>query len=179
MTRTIAVRLARLGALLAGLVGAVAVAAAPAPVAAYGTEHLYEVTLSYNCQNMTICPSTPFGIGGIWGWLEPDAAGQADGELLFQGHQNANPALNGTGKSIAVNGYTTINCPTPASGPLCFLVALEQPPTDPNNNYFVFFTTFQTAGGDMQLPILTPATPGQYNQHFAPGIDVTATVTKV
>jgi hypothetical protein len=177
MTRTIAVRLPRVGALLAGLVGAVAIAAMPAPAVAYGTDHLFEVTLSYNCQNMTICPSTPFGIGGIWGWLEPDAGGAADGELLFQGHQNANPALNGTGKSIAIQGYTTVSCP--GLNPLCGVVALEQPPTDPNNNYFVFFTTFRTAGGEINLPIATPATPGHYNQHFAPGVDVTATVTQL
>ena len=177
MTRTIAVRLARLGALLAGLVGAVALAAAPAPAAAYGTDHLYQVTLSYNCLNSTICASTPFGIGGIWGWLEPDAGGAADGQLLFQGHQNADPTLNGTGKSISIQGYTTVNCP--GLNPLCGVVALEEPPTDPNNNYFVFFVTFRTAGGDIQLPIATPATPGQYNQHFAPGVFVTATVTKV
>jgi hypothetical protein len=171
-------RAARFAAASALAIGAVGLSGSPGPAAAYGTAHQYEVTLSYNCQNKAICPSTPFGIGGIWGWLEPDAegSGPADGELTFQGHNNADPSLNGVGKSISVDGFTTINC---GSNPLCLFVALEAPPTDPNGNYFVFFVTFRTAGGSFQLPVVTPATPGHYSFQLAPGVNAQATVTEV
>ena len=57
--------------------------------------------------------TNPFGIGGIWGWIVVDKSGNVDGELEFQGHQNANPALNGTGH-ISLSGFavpTTVNLP--------------------------------------------------------------------
>src|SRR5215472_15570003 len=67
---------------------------------AYGTEHVFQITLSENCVNPTLCvagPTNPFGIGGIWGWVEPDADGTAEAQVQFQGHSNADPSLNGSG----------------------------------------------------------------------------------
>ena len=37
---------------------------------AYGSNAVYQITLSLNCQNKTLCQaslSNPFGIGGGWG----------------------------------------------------------------------------------------------------------------
>jgi hypothetical protein len=178
MLRTLTRHPVRLIAVAAALMAACVAGGSPLRAYAYGTEHLYEVTLSYNCQNATICASSPFGIGGIWGWLEPDTGGMADGQLTFQGHQNADPSLNGVGKSTGVEGWTMVNCPS--ADPLCFFVALEQPPTDPNGNYFVFFTDFSIGGGPpFTLPVVTPATPGHYSLHVAPGVFSNATVTQL
>jgi len=144
---------------------------------AYGTDHLYQVTLSYNCMNSTLCAPTPFGIGGIWGWIEPDgtkgatAGSDVDGQVQFQGHSNANPALNGAGHSTGFEGWQTFDCP---SSPLCALVAAEGVPPDPSGKYFAFFTDF---GGLGTLPVVTPATPGNYSAHPAPGIASTAHIT--
>jgi hypothetical protein len=65
---------------------------------AYGNQAVYQIGLSFNCQNPTLCvasPQNPFGIGGVWGWIELDADGTGDVESTGQGHDNANPALNG------------------------------------------------------------------------------------
>ena len=70
------------------------------PAAAYGNGAAYQVGLSFNCQNLVACVASttnPFGIGGIWGWIVVDNAGNVDGELEFQGHRNADPSLNGSG----------------------------------------------------------------------------------
>jgi hypothetical protein len=56
-----------------------------------------------------------------------DKAGNVDGELEFQGHQNQNPALNGAGH-ISLSGFavpTTVHLP--------FI------PADPNGNYLLIF----------------------------------------
>lgn len=168
-------RLARVLGIAVAVTGVIA-ATTPLSASAYGPQHLYEVTLSYNCQNVSLCAPTPFGIGGIWGWIEPASDGTVDGQLEFQGHQNANPFLNGTGHSLSFFGYSTISCPS--ANPLCGLLFPEGVPVDPNGQYFVFPTTFSTAGGVFgPLPVITPATPGHWKANFAPGVSSNATVT--
>lgn len=128
------------------------------PAAAYGNGAAYQVGLSFNCQNQTACvasPSNPFGIGGVWGWIVIDGTGNVDGELQFQGHQNANPALNGAGH-ISLSGVavaTTFHLP--------FV------PTDPNGKYFLIL---QCGGGGCQPAFEIDATPGHYAQDFGPGV---------
>jgi hypothetical protein len=165
-------------AVAAALMAACVAGGSPLRAFAYGTEHLYEVTLSYNCQNTALCASSPFGIGGLWGWLEPDTGGSADGALTFQGHQNADPSLNGVGHSTAFLGYTIINCP--GANPLCGLVGVIPTPIDPNGSYFVFFVQFTSKGvPPFVLPVVTPATPGHYALQGAPGVSSNATVTEL
>jgi hypothetical protein len=65
---------------------------------AYGSNAVYQITMSFNCQNKTLCqasPSNPFGIGGGWGWIELDSGGTGDIQFEGQGHNNADPLLNG------------------------------------------------------------------------------------
>lgn len=134
-------------------------AAGASPAAAYGNGAAYQVGLSFNCQNPVACvasPTNPFGIGGIWGWIVVDSAGRVDGELQFQGHQNANPNLNGTGH-IALSGFAV---PTHVQLPFV--------PADPNGNYL---TIFQCVAGTCQLAFEIDATPGHYAQNFGPGIN--------
>ena len=132
-------------------------AAGASPAAAYGNGAAYQVGLSFNCQNPVACVASPtnqFGIGGVWGWIVVDNAGNVDGELQFQGHQNANPALNGTGH-IALSGFavqTTQRLP--------FI------PVDPNGSYLLIFPC-----GGCQPGFEIDATPGHYAQSFGPGIN--------
>ena len=140
-----------------GVVGLLAASASPA--AAYGNGAAYQVGLSFNCQNPEACVASstnPFGIGGIWGWIVIDKAGNADGELEFQGHQNANPALNGAGH-IALNGFAV-----PTTQQLPFV------PADPNGNYLLIF---QCGTGGCQPFFEIDATAGHYSQNFGPGIN--------
>ena len=150
------------------VVGALVIGAA-SQAGAYGTEHLFEITLSYNCQNISICssPANPFGIGGLWGWVEPDQGGSVDGQLQLQGHANTDrPFLNGPAHTTGFLGYSVISCPSAAPG--CGLLGPEGVPTDPNGMYFEVLAVFSGAVG--VLPVLTPATPGQYSLHGAPGV---------
>ena len=134
-------------------------AASASPAAAYGNGAAYQVGLSLNYQNPAACvagPTNPFGIGGIWGWIVIDKAGNADGELEFQGHQNANPALNGTGH-IALNGFAV-----PTTQQLPFI------PVDPNGKYLLIF---QCGSGGCQPFFEIEATGGHYSQNSGPGIN--------
>jgi hypothetical protein len=134
-------------------------AASASPAAAYGNGAAYQVGLSFNCQNPVACvasPTNPFGIGGIWGWIVVDNAGNVDGELQFQGHQNADPNLNGTGH-IALSGVAV-----PTHVRLPFI------PADPNGNYLLIL---DCGGGGCHPAFEIDATPGHYSQNFGPGIN--------
>jgi len=135
------------------------VAASASPAAAYGNGAAYQVGLSFNCQNPVACvasPTNPFGIGGIWGWIVVDNAGNVDGELQFQGHQNADPNLNGSGH-IALSGVAV-----PTHVRLPFI------PADPNGNYLLIL---QCGGGGCHPAIEIDATPGHYSQNSGPGVN--------
>ncbi len=177
--------------LLAGAAGAAlsasGLAVAAAPAYAYGTDHLYQVTVSVNCQNLTICNPEPFGVGGGWGWIELDSGSgslsglqSADGQLAFQGHGNStalggNPANNSRLTISSFYGWTQVSCGSKAE-PVCKLLPLENIPPDPNGNYFMIVIPFY---GGAPLPILVPATPGSYGIHNAPGISTQITVTQM
>lgn len=137
------------------------------PAAAYGNGAAYQVGLSLNCQNQVACvagPTNPFGIGGIWGWIVVDKSGNVDGELEFQGHQNANPALNGAGH-ISLSGFAV-----PTTFQLPFV------PTDPNGNYLLIF---QCGSGGCQPAFEIEATGGHYAQDFGPGIHTELQVSQL
>jgi hypothetical protein len=151
---------------------AVLVGGGATPASAYGTDHLFQITFSENCQDPTLCvqsASNPFGIGGIWGWVEPDTDGTAEASVTIQGHSNVNPV------PPTVNG--TIHLPTTWNWQIIHLSTPPPPifsPPDPNGNYF-FFTITNFQG----FRFLTPATPGQYSENLGPGIDALITVTQM
>ena len=136
---------------------------------AYGSDHVFQITISENCVNPTLCvagPTNPFGIGGIWGWVEPDADGTAEAQVQFQGHSNADPSLNGSGHLPTTWSWTIISIPPPPP---------SVSPPDPNNTYILFtIPGFPPGAG-----FLTPATPGQYGENFGPGINSQITVTQM
>lgn len=157
-----------LRASLGVLVGVASLFAASAlPAAAYGNGAAYQVGLSVNCQNPVRCvasPANPFGIGGIWGWIVVDNAGNVDGELEFQGHQNANQALNGAGH-ISLSGFAV---PTPNQLPFI--------PADPNGKYLLIF---QCGSGGCQPAFEIEATGGHYAQNFGPGINTEIQISQL
>jgi hypothetical protein len=161
------------------LMGVFIAATPPLRVAAYGTDHLFELTLSYNCRNASICPATPFGIGGLWGWLEPDTDLNVDGSLQFEGHQNADPNLDGSAHSESFLPWSVISCTGPTPPAACALIGPGLSPTDPNGQYFDILTNFLFTDGRKvgPIPILVPATPGHYHVQSAPGVTSNATVT--
>jgi len=138
------VALAMAGALAGGTAGFSAVGAA----ADYGSGAVYQIGLSFNCMNKTLCQASaqnPFGIGGFWGWIELDRGGIGAAELLGQGHSNTNPILNGTVK-LSLSDITWITVQTP-QGPA---LAISAPELGPQ-------------------PMFLPATPGNYDFSFGPG----------
>lgn len=77
----------RLRLLLALAVAAAAAvslgAAAGTARADYGPLAVYQVTLSFNCNNPTVCGPD---LGGFWGWAVFNSDGTADAELTGCGH---------------------------------------------------------------------------------------------
>jgi hypothetical protein len=147
---------------------ALGAAAGATSAKAYGTEHLFQITLSENCVNPTLCIASadnPFGIGGIWGWIEPDQGGTADTAVVAQGHSNADPSLNGTSHFPSTWDWTVVSLPPPPP-----IIS----PTDPNGKYFFF-----TIPGNPFFQFLTPATPGHYNLRLGPGFIADITVTQM
>jgi len=136
--------LATATALAGGVVGFGAVGAA----ADYGSGAVYQIGLSFNCMNMTLCQASaqnPFGIGGFWGWIELDKGGTGEAQLLGQGHSNANPLLNGTVK-LSIDDITWTTVQTQRG----LALAISAPELGPQ-------------------PMFLPAAPGNYDFSFGPG----------
>src|SRR5215471_12850543 len=57
---------------------------------AYGNTALWQVGLSFNCDNPSVCGAT--NLGGFWGWVEFDSGGLGDAELTGCGHLQGGPA---------------------------------------------------------------------------------------
>src|SRR5512132_1956556 len=78
---------------------AILVAAAPRPAGAYGQLAVYQVTVSFNCNNPDFCGSE---LGGFWGWAEFDSDGHGgngdvDAELTGCEHLQGGPGGGGGG----------------------------------------------------------------------------------
>jgi len=149
------------GALIAATVsGAVGASVAHA----YGTDHVYQLTYSLNCDNSAspLCAPNAFGLGGAWGWIEPDSDGTADAQATFCGHQQG---FNGA-THVSLNVTWSVVPASQLDGR--FTVG-----TDPTGNYIVF---------DLSSPlgfIAFPVTPGHYSQSAGPGVQSQATVVRM
>jgi hypothetical protein len=128
---------------------------------AYGPTHVYQLTYSLNCDNAAspLCAPDAFGLGGAWGWIEPDSDGTADVQATFCGHQQG------------FNGATHVSTEVTWSiVPASQLGGRFTVGTDPTGNYIVF---------DPNSPLgflAFPVTPGHYSQRFGPGVQTQATV---
>jgi hypothetical protein len=80
-------------ALLVLIVVIVLLGAAPSTALAYGNDALWQIGLSFNCNNKDLCLNPPFGIGGLWGWIEFDNDGQGDATLAGCTHLSSDLGL--------------------------------------------------------------------------------------
>lgn len=83
------------------------IAVAVGPAGAYGngggSQQLYQVSASMNCNNPSVCGS----LGGFWAWGEFEANGTFDAELTFCDHlaTPAGPGFAGAGHEHASGTY--------------------------------------------------------------------------
>jgi hypothetical protein len=93
--------------------------AAGAPAYAYGRAAQWQIGLSFNCNNPSICGSQ---LGGFWGWAEFDSDNTADAQLTGCGHLHGGPAGGAQHFSADVHSWTI----APGSaGPATFFVTSE------------------------------------------------------
>ena len=147
---------AMLAATLSGALGA-------SVAQAYGTSHVYQLTFSLNCDNKAspLCAPNHFGLGGVWGWIEPDSDGTAVATVTFCTH---NQGFNGAQHQNLAGVTWSI---VPASQ----LAGRFAVGTDPGGNYIVFDPA--SALGFLAFP----ATANHYSTSFGPGITAQGTVT--
>jgi hypothetical protein len=132
---------------------------------AYGTDHVYQLTFSLNCDNKTspLCAPDAFGLGGVWGWIEPDSDGTADGQITFCAHSQG---FNGADHVKLDEVKWSIVSTSRLGGR--FRVG-----TDPTGHYIVFAAS--SAAGFLAFPV----TPGHYSLRFAPGVTAQSTVVRM
>ncbi len=93
-----------------------------APAAhAYGSTALWQIGMSFNCDNPSICGSQ--NLGGFWGWAEFDSGSTGDAQLTGCSHlQGSGPAAGAQHISVDVTGWTI---KSGSAGPLTFFVTSE------------------------------------------------------
>jgi hypothetical protein len=93
------IRHALLGMLVPGALIAATVGGAVGTTAAqvYGSDHVYQLTFSLNCDNKAspLCAPDMSGLDGVWGWMELDSDHTADATITFCAHsQGVNGAFH-------------------------------------------------------------------------------------
>jgi hypothetical protein len=150
----------RVRMVLAGLAASALVAVAAAPAAAYGggADHaMWQIGLSFNCNNAAACDGDQ---GGFWGWAEFDRSSDGstwgDAELAecFHGTVSGNVHI-----SVDAESWTI----APGSaGPQTFFINGQE--TDSFRGTSV---TYDVAGLDTEIP----AVPGHYSTDQVLGFD--------
>ena len=88
-------------------------------VHAYGNTALWQIGLSFNCNNPSVCDSM---LGGFWGWIEFDSGGLGDATLTGCSHLTG-PTSHGSAGADHFNAEITGWTIMPGSvGPLTFFV---------------------------------------------------------
>jgi hypothetical protein len=148
----------RCSLMLAALAAAAALTAGFASSAgAYGggaSHDMWQVGLSFNCNNPAICGDE---LGGFWGWVEFDRAGTqtwGDAELAFCAHE-----VGAGGPGFAGAGHTSIEIESwtiePGSaGPQTFFASGEETDSFRGDSETFDFTHEDTG---------IPAIPGHYS----------------
>jgi hypothetical protein len=152
-------------ALLAGLLAGASLGAAAGGVAASSSSNgvLAQVEVSANCDNPTysLCdPTTGFGLGGIWLWVEIDSSSTpGTGNAVVSGAECGHVLGGPRGGAGSIHGnFTWWSSTDPNGFPLAF---------DPNNQYY------NLALGNHTFAF--PQTMGHYS--FSPVHGVTIQVT--
>jgi hypothetical protein len=162
---------------LVTLVATMALAAlgwSAAPAGAYGggaNHDMWQVGLSFNCNNPSICNTPDFGgTGGFWGWVEFDRSADGsqtwgDAELACCFHTVGGGGAGAGHTSIEVESWTI----APGSaGPQTFFASGEETDT-----FRGMSETFDVTNEDTGIP----AVPGHYSTSevlgfSAPGVAV-------
>jgi hypothetical protein len=140
---------------------AVVLSAAPSPARAYGPDALWQIGLSFNCNNPSVCLNPPFGIGGFWGWIEFDPEGMGDATLTGCSHLSSSLGVL-TGADylhIEITNWTIASAYPGA------------PPTFVITDGTVTFTGVNTKGAPVTVPLSAlgvldtgvPAAAGHYS----------------
>jgi hypothetical protein len=125
--------------------------ATPMASADYGSNALYQITFSQNCNNASFCLGGDGGLGGDWGWAAFNTDHTGDLEATFCGHE---PGV-GAG---AGHEHVDLMWDYDASG--MFVITWASDPSF-----------------EGQSPI--PTTPGHYNLHPAPGVAIEITLKQI
>ena len=86
---------------------------------AYGSTALWQIGLSFNCNNPSFCDSM---LGGFWGWVEFDSGGLGDATLTGCGHLTGPTSHGSAGAdhfNVDITGWTIM---PGSAGPLTFFV---------------------------------------------------------
>jgi hypothetical protein len=135
--------------------------AAIPPARAYGSTALWQIGLSFNCDNQALCLQPPFGIGGFWGWVEFDTGSQGDATLTGCSHLSTslNVLTGADHLQVNITGWTITSHPF---GPPTFVL------TDGT----VSFTGVNTKGSPVTVTLAQsgippdtgfPAIPGHFS----------------
>jgi len=139
-----------------------------APAAnAYGNKALWQVGLSFNCNNPSFCGND---LGGFWGWVEFDQGFTGDAELTGCGH-----SVGGGGPGGGA-GHASVDITLWHIGP-----AQPGDPTYPGGQVFYVDDNVTTLVGHGPPQVVPhdpdflgdsgiPAAPGHYSFHPAPGV---------
>ena len=150
-------------ALLGGLLASASLWAMAPAVAAYGrADHpLAQIEFSANCNNPGFGLCQQVGLGGIWFWVEIDAANTGDIAGAGCGHIRG---VGGEAGSIRgdINWWWSAG---PQGIPAVFF-AFDK------NGYY----NFVLAGPDGPETFSFPVTQGHYSAHPAPGVAIELTV---
>ena len=135
------------------------VIALSSPAAAYGSNAVWQIGFSFNCDDPIACavsPQNPFGPGGFWGWIELDST--------------THPGTSGTAE-IVVTGCD------------------HDRPTAPHGgaDHFTLDGTWSTANGVLTVSTATfggpfftaPALSGHYSVRPAPAINMELQVVQI
>jgi hypothetical protein len=161
--------------LLAALAAAAALAvgfASPAGAYGGGANHdTWQVGMSFNCDNPTVCTQEMGGTGGFWGWIEFDRSADGtqtsgDAQTTFCMHTVGGGGGAGAGHSKIVIESWTIEAGS--AGPQTFFASGQETDTFRDTSDTFHFTHLDTG---------ITAVPGHYNTNAvlgfsAPGVAV-------
>ncbi len=110
----------------AGVLAAPTALSAPLAGHAYGNLALWQIAISGNCDNPSLC-GAPFGTGGFWVWAEFDSGNTGDATVTDCGHLVGGPtAVQETGGAQHFNINITSWMIAPGSaGPRTFFITSE------------------------------------------------------
>jgi hypothetical protein len=147
MKTSIFTRISR--AFIALIVVSVLLGSAPSKALAYGNDALWQIGLSFNCNDPSLCLTPPFGVGGLWGWIEFDTGGEGDATLAGCTHLSSSLGLL-TGADYLRIEITNWTIGPGSAGPATFLITAGT----------VTFAGVNTKGRPVTVPLSALLPPG-------------------